>query len=180
MNFKEAQRKAVSKKVIGVAIALPSIISTVVSLLKMLYFRLDDGTQMGSFIARPFKQFVSWAYENTQFLNIFWQHSPTPNQTNFPDTQNIYFIAIYILFFVGLAFVASGIKLSVRLAKINQKIEDQLIEESIKGTTGRSRTEIEESTDIPSSTIFSQLHQLYIAPVVTAVIGAVIIKLVGA
>ena len=180
MNFKEARKKVVTKRIIGAAIAVPTIISTAVSFLKMLYFRLDDGSQMGSAIARPFKQLVYWVYENTQFLGVFWRQSPTPNQMELSDPQNIYFMAIYILFFIGLAFIASGNKLSRRLFKINQKIEDQLIEESIKGSGGRSRLQIEESTQVPSSTIFSQLHQLYIAPVVTAVAGAIIIKLVGA
>lgn len=180
MNFKEAQKKVVAKRVIGAVVFVPAIISTVVSFLKMLYFRLDDGTQVGSAIARPFKQLVYGIYENTQFLGMFWQHSPIPNQMKFSDSQNLYFLGIYILVFVGLAFFSSGKKLSRRLYKINQKIEDQLIEESIKGSVGRSRSQIEESTQVPSSTIFSQLHQLYVAPVITAVVGAVIIKIVGA
>jgi len=180
VNFKEAQKKVVEKRVIGAVISVPTIISTAVSFLKMLYFRLDDGTQIGSAIARPFKQLVYWIYENTQFLGVFWQHSPTPNQINLSDSQNLYFLVIYILFFVGLAFAASGNKLSRRLYKINQKIENQLIEESIKGSGRRSRSQIEESTQVPSSTIFSQLHQLYIAPIITAVVGAIIIKIVGA
>lgn len=176
MNFKEAQKKVVSKRVIGALIAVPAITSTAVSFLKMLYFRLDDGSQLGSAIARPFKQLVYLIYENTQFLGVFWKHSPTPDQINLSDSQNIYFLAIYILFFVGLAFIASGNKLSRRLYEINQKIEEQLIEESIKGSEGRSRMQIEDSTQAPTSTIFSQLHQLYIAPIVTAVVVAIIIE----
>lgn len=179
MNFKEAKSKAFNKKLLGAAIAVPSIISTVISFLKMAYFRLDDGSQLGGMIARPFKQLVSWIYENTQFLKLFWSNSPTPNHMDLPESDNVYFIIIYMLVFVGFAFYASGKKLSVRLAKINEKIENQLIEESIKGSAARSREEIERITEIPSSSIFKQLHQLYLAPVVTAVVGALLIKLLG-
>ncbi|GCF89241.1 YniB family protein [Shewanella sp. M-Br] len=179
MNIKEAKKKAAVKIVIGVVIALPSIVSTVISFLKMIYYRLDDGTQFGSALARPFKQLVIWVYEHTQPLSVFWKHSPIPDHMNLSEPKNVYFIFIYMLFFVGIAFLASGKKLNIRIAKINEKIEDQLIEESIKGYNARSREQIEASTQVSSSSIFSQLHQLYLAPLVTAVIGAIIIKALG-
>ncbi|MGO3740603.1 MAG: YniB family protein [Marinomonas foliarum] len=163
MNYKDAKRKAISKKVIGLAIVVPTLISTVISLLRMLYFRIDDGTQMGSALAKPIKQLVSLVYENTHFLDLFWMYSPIPNQMNLKDTQNFYFITIYVLLFIGYASFGSGRKLSHRLRVINQKIEDQLIHESIKGIAGRSRVQIEESTIVTAPTIFSQIHQLYIA-----------------
>lgn len=181
MNFKEAKKKLIFKRIVGLSVAVPALISTVISILRMLYFRLDDGSNMGSMIAKPFKALSLWLYENTTpLLSLFWEHSPVPNPRYFSDSQNFYFVAIYLFFFVGLAFLASGKKLSIRLVSINQKIEDQLIEESIKGSTARTRHQIEESTEIPSSSIFSQLHQLYISPVITAVVGALIIKLLGA
>jgi len=179
VNFKEAKSKAFNKKLLGAAIAVPSIISTAISFLKMVYFRLDHGSQLGGMIARPFKQLVSRVFENTQFLNIFWGNSPTPNHMDLPDPNNIYFIIIYIMVFVGFAFYASGKKLGARLAKINKKIENQVIEESIRGSAARTREDIERATEIPSSSIFKQLHQLYVAPVVTAVVGALLIKFLG-
>lgn len=179
MNFHEAKSKVWTYKIIGVLIALPAITSTIISMLKMLYFRLEDGTAMGSAIARPFKQLVSVVYENTQALALFWQNSPTPSLGELLSRQNVYFLSIYVLFFVGLAFYTSGGKLNRRLKAINQKIEDQLIAESIRGDGGRSRQQIEESIDVPSSTIFSQFHQLYIAPVIVAVIGGVCLKVIG-
>lgn len=39
-----------------------------------------------------------------------------------------------------------------------------------------TREQIEQLTDIPSPSIFAQFHQLYFAPVITAVIGAIVIK----
>lgn len=179
MNYKVAKRKVIIKNMIGLAVAVPAIVSTAISFLKILYYRIDDGSQIGGVFSRPFKQFVAWIYENTRFLNLFWEHSPTPDQMHLSDPNNFYFLVIYMLFFVGLAFLASGKKLRVRLTKINQKIENQLIEESIKGDSARTREQIEQSTEIPSYSIFRQLHQLYLAPIVTAVIGAIIVKVVG-
>ncbi|KPV96771.1 hypothetical protein AN214_01232 [Pseudoalteromonas sp. P1-9] len=179
MNFHEAKSKVWTYKIIGVLIALPAITSTIISMLKMLYFRLEGSTAMGAAIARPFKQLVSGVYENTQALNLFWQYSPIPTLDELLSRQNVYFLSIYVLLFVGLAFFTSGGKLNRRLRKINQKIEDQLIAESIKGGFGRNRQQIEESIDVPSSTIFSQFHQLYVAPIVVAIIGGILLKVAG-
>lgn len=179
MNFKEARRKSINKRLLGVAISAPAIVSTSISLLKMIYFRLDDGSQLGSVIARPFKAFVSWVYENTQFFDFFWEKSPTPDHLHPFQIENACFIFIYLMVFVGFAFFSSGAKLSRRLSEINEKIENQLIEESMKGEGARSRMEIEQSTVVPSSSIFSQFHQLYLAPVVTGIVVAVLLELAG-
>ena len=70
-------------------------------------------------------------------------------------------------------------KLSIRLRKINEKIENQVIEESIKGSVRRTREQIESETIIPANSIFTQIHQLYLAPVITAVVGAIVLNLIG-
>lgn len=176
LNFYQAQKKARSKKMIGILIVVPTVISTIISILKMLYFRMDNGSKIGGAIAGAFKNLVSPIYENTQFLNFFWTYSPTPDQMHLGNPNNIYFIIIYMAFFVGIAFLASGKKLTIRLIKISEKIENQIIEASIRGKSHRTREQIEQLTDIPSPSIFSQFHQLYFAPVVTAVIGAILIK----
>ncbi|MFG0763337.1 YniB family protein [Aeromonas media] len=179
LNFREARKKSIQKRLLGVTIIVPSVISTVISFLKMVFFRLDDGTHLGGMIARPLKEMINWVYQNTQYLSLFWEKSPTPNHMVLSEPHNLYSMIIYLLIFVGFAFYTSGAKLALRLAEINEKIENQLIEESIKGAKARSREEIEFTTAISSISIFSQLHQLYFAPVVTAVIGAVIIKFIG-
>jgi len=179
VNFKEQRKKSIQRRLLGITIAAPAIISTVISLLRMLYFRLDNGTQIGGMIAEPFKKIVSAIHENTQFLSFFWENSPTPNHMNLPEVDNLYFLAIYLIIFIGFAFYTSGKKLAVRLSEINTKIENQLIEESIKGAAARSREEIELTTNIPSSSIFTQIHQLYLAPVITAIVAAALIALLN-
>lgn len=179
MNYREAKAKSLSRKLIGAAIILPSITSTSISILKMFYYRLDDGTQFGAAISRPFKNLVFWVYDNTNFLSVFWKYSPIPDQMNIKEPQNLYFLLIYLMIFLGIAFFSSGKKLARRISLINENIENQIIKESIKSNRARTRQQIEQETVIPTNSIFSQFHQLYLAPVVTAVIGAVLAKLLG-
>jgi hypothetical protein len=179
MNYQEAKSKVRSYTIIGITIALPSTISTIISMLKMLFFRLDDGTTIGTIIAEPIKYLVLLINENTQALDFFWQQSPTPVLHTLINKQNLFFIAINILLFIGLAIFSAGRKLNRRLNKINQNIEEQLISESIKGCGGRNRRQLEEHIEISSSTIFPQFHQLYLAPVVVAVVSGVFLKLIS-
>jgi len=179
VHYQEARKRSIGKRILGAAIAIPALVSTVISFLKMVYFRLDDGTQFGAALARPFKQAVYWIYEQTQLLGFFWDHSPVPDQFNLLDIQNLYALIIYSGIFVGAALYASGRKMAARLAVINEKIEDQLIEESVKGANGRSREEIEKTTAIPSNSVFAQAHQLYLAPVIVGVIVAAVVAIIG-
>jgi YniB-like protein len=183
VTYKEALAKSRLKRIVGIVIVVVAFISTVVSLLRMLYFRLDDGTNLGTVFSRPFKNLVVLAHKNTQFLDFFWSYSPTPSLVNISDPENIKFGVVYLSAFVGAALYASGNKLAMRLRKIDERIEDQLIEDSIRGERVRTREEIRASTEIPDSSIFTQIHQLYFAPVVTTIIGgillAILLKLMG-
>ncbi len=49
----------------------------------------------------------------------------------------------------------------------------------MSGNTARSRKEIEDSVEIPNTSIFTQFQQLYIAPIVTAVVAGILLKLAG-
>jgi len=177
MNFKEARKKSIIYKCIGALIIIPGVISTIISFLKMIYFRLDDGSRFGSAIAKPFKIAVEYVHQHTDFLIIFWERSPTPNHMDLFETQNIYFILIYLAIFVGLTFWGMGTSLSKRLRQIRKKIEDQVIEESIKGGVTRTQAEIVNSIAVPNNDMFSEVHKLYLAPIVVAVVGGVLAKL---
>lgn len=179
MQYQEAKKRSIVKRVIGAAVVFPALISTVISFLKMLYFRLDDGTRFGSALARPVKNAVYSVYEQTQSLSFFWKHSPVPDQFNLSEIQNLYALIIYFSIFVGVALYASGRKLATRLAVIDEKIENQVIEESLKGVHGRSRVEIERSMAIPSNSVFTQAHQLYLAPIIVGVLVAVLVGVLG-
>jgi hypothetical protein len=180
VNYQQAKQKVITRRVLGLIISVPTLISTVVSLLKLIYFRIDDGSLIGGVISRPLKAIVSWVYENThQYIDWFWEYSPTPDLANILDPENGYFIAIYFLIFVGMAFFTLGNKLANRLRIINLRIEDQMIEESIEGSKARSREQIKREIEIPTNSIFSQFHQLYLAPIVAGLVIALLLKLMG-
>lgn len=180
MNFKEAKRKVMLKRTVGLSIVVLTLISTVVSIFKVLYLRLDNGSDVGGVLSSPFKALAYLVYENTTpLLSKFWAYSPVPNLKDLSDVQNIYFFVVYLFFFVGVAFLVSGKELSIRLKLINQQIENKLISESRSGYSARARSEIENSEEISSPSIFDRFHKLYLAPVIVAVVGAVIIKYLG-
>lgn len=79
MKYREAKSKSLKKIIIGLLIGLIGIITTVISFLKMLYFNFNDGSHFGNTIGKLFQDFVYFIYENTNFLNFFWENCPTPN-----------------------------------------------------------------------------------------------------
>ncbi|WP_217540697.1 YniB family protein [Vibrio metschnikovii] len=179
MNFYEAKRKSILYRLIGFTIVVPCAISTVISFLKMIYFRLDDGSKFGSAFSAPFKNLVALIYQKTEFLMFFWENSPTPNHMHIAEPNNIPFILIYLTIFIGLTFWGVGNQLSARLKNIRKKIEDQMIEESVKGSAARTHSEITETVFVPNSGMFSSVHKLYVAPIIVAVVGAILVKVLG-
>jgi len=178
MSFAAARKRAYIKLAIGLLITTVSLASTIISLLKMFYFTLQDGDTLAGRLVALIKGGVSTAYEHTSLLNPLWIHSPTPDFTHPTTVENVHFFIIYLMIFVGFAFIASAKKQFKRLRAIQEKIEDQVLEESLKGPGGRSREEIESSVKMPQSSIFSQAHSLYLAPIATTIIGAVVLKFV--
>jgi hypothetical protein len=179
MHYRQAVRQSIIKRVLGAIVFLVGGISTAISFLRMLYFNFDDGTAIGSTISKVFQKLVYTIYEHTQFLNFFWEHCPTPSLNQINTQDNVYFILLYLSIFVGAALYSSGKKLAIRLKIINEAIENQLIRESIRGERARSRHELESTMAIENSSIFSQVHQLYIAPLIITVVGGIILKLSG-
>lgn len=178
MNFPEARKRASIKLCVGLLITASAFASTVISMLKMFYFTVDDGTALAGGLIRSIRGLVEMIYEHTSWLEPLWTHSPAPDFTRPTSAENIPFFIIYLLIFVGFSFIASAKKLAIRLRVIKEKIEDQIISESIKGSAGRSREQIEASVQMPSSSIFSQAHSLYFAPLVTTILGGVALKII--
>ncbi|MCP4614403.1 MAG: yfeABCD locus regulator [Planctomycetes bacterium] len=180
MSYSNHLAESRAKRALGLFIGLIAATSLIISLLKYLYFRIDDGTRLGSAVATPFKNLVAGIYEQTQFLSPFWKLSPVPDLQDVLSGGNVAFLLTYVLLFVGLALKASGDSLAKRLSKIRNQIENQLIKESVRGEYARSRIEIEESIQISDSSIFHEAERLYLAPIATAIIAGVILHNIGA
>ena len=179
MHYRQAVKQSIIKRIFGSFVFLLGAVSSAISFLRMLYFNFDDGTAIGGAIAKIFQKIVYAIYEHTQFLNFFWEHCPTPSLNQLNTHDNLYFIVLYISIFIGIALYSSGKKLAIRLKAINEMIEDQLIRESLRGEMARSRREIESTMSVENSSIFSQVHQLYIAPLVITIVGGILLKLLG-
>lgn len=179
MTYDEAKKKIFIKWLLGMPIVITASVSSAVSVLKMFYFGLDNGDQFSSMLAQPIKRLVYLVYENTHFLDYFWVHSPTPVPRELLTSSNIAGLAIYLCIFLGMGLIGSARSLSARLSEINKEIENELIRESVKGNTPRRRQEIQEQISVPKPGWLSQLHTLYLAPIIVGLVVAVIAKLTG-
>jgi len=179
MTYDEAKKKILIKWLVGVPVVVVTSLSSAVSALKMFYFGLDSGDQLSNSIALSIKRAVYFIYENTHFLEFFWKRSPIPTLRELFPSSNIAFFIIYICIFFGMALVGSARSLSARLAEIDKEIENKLIRESVKGNAPRKRKEIQEQVSVPKPSWLSQLHALYLAPIIAGVIVAVIAKFSG-
>ncbi len=179
MTYDEAKKKILIKWLVGAPVVVAASLSSAVSALKMFYFGLDNGDQLSNAIALPIKRLVYLIYENTNFLEFFWKHSPIPTPKELLSNSNIQFFVIYLIIFVGMALVGSARSLSARLAEIDKEIENELIRESVKGKPPRKRQEIQEQVSVPKPSWLSQFHTLYLAPIVVGLVVAAIAKLSG-
>lgn len=179
MTYSEAKKKILIKWLVGAPIVVSTSLSSVISVLKMFYFGIDNGDQLGNLIALPIKRLVYLIYENTHFLNFFWKYSPSPTPRELLASSNIVFFVIYICIFFGMAMVGSARSLSARLEVIDKEIENELIRESVKGNAPRRRQEIQEQVSVPKLRWLSQFHTFYLAPIIAGVIVAVIAKFSG-
>lgn len=116
---------------------------------------------------------------NTPFLNLFWYNSPMPDFSRPFAAASIMFWIIYLLIFVGLALQVSGARMSRQARAVREGIEDQVILEKMKGSEGRTRGELASRAEVPHHTIFLQYFPLYIMPIITAVAGYLVLRLLG-
>lgn len=178
MNCNQALVKSRVKRIVGLIIGLPALLSLSVSVLKFLYFGIDNGSSMGSMLATPCKWFVHWVYTHTPFLGVFWENSPVPTHATLATLENLYFAGAYAAIFIAMALRAAGHTLARRSAKMREMLNQQIIS-APHPNMARSLPELEQTVTIPDASIFKQTRQLYMAPLVTAVIGAVLFKLAG-
>ena len=176
MTYQQAGRVAVLKRVAGWIIFIPALISTLISLMTFLEKSREKREGINAVMQDFSHVMIDMIRFNTGFLNAFWNNSPQPD---FNHGSNITFWIIYILIFVGLALQASGARMWRQSRHLREGIEDQLILENAKGPEGRTRQQLEEKIVVPRHTIFLQFFPLYVLPVIIAVAGYFVLKLLG-
>ncbi|MGK9171785.1 YniB family protein [Yokenella regensburgei] len=176
MTYQQAGRIAVLKRVLGWVIFIPSVISTIISVLKFMYEHSEKQAGINAVMLDFAHVIIEMVRFNTPFLNLFWFNSPTPD---FHQQMNITFWVIFALIFVGLALQASGARMSRQTRFLRENVEDQMILEKAKGEQGLSRARIEERIVVPHHTIFLQIFPLYVLPVIIIVAGYFFFSLLG-
>ena len=179
MTYQQAGRVAVIKRIAGWIIFIPALLSTLISLLTFINEHTKTEQGIKAVMLDCVNVMVDMIKFNTSFLNVFWYNSPVPSLGQGVTSANIMFFIIYWLIFVGLALQASGARMSRQVKHVREGIQDQLILEQAKGAEGRTRPQIEERIVIPRHTILVQYFPLYILPIIIAVIGYFILKLLG-
>lgn len=179
MTYQQAGRLAVIKRLAGWIIFVPALVSTLISLLKFIYQHSEQNKGINAVMADFFHVIIDMLRFNTSFLNIFWYNSPPPALAEQPFSANLLFRIIYFLIFVGLALQASGARMSRQVKHIREGVEDRMVLEQARGDGGLSRTELEQKIIMPRHTILLQIFPLYILPVIVAVVGYFVLKLLG-
>ncbi|MGE9552194.1 YniB family protein [Erwinia amylovora] len=176
MTYQQAGRVAILKRVAGWIIFILALISTLISLMGFLEKSREKREGINAVMQDFSHVMIDMVRFNTGFLNSFWNNSPVPD---FNQGGNVSFWIIYVLIFVGLALQASGARMWRQSRHLKEGIEDQMILENARGAEGRSRQQLEEKIVVPRHTIFLQFFPLYILPVVIAVAGYFVLKLLG-
>lgn len=176
MTYQQAGRIAILKRVLGWVIFIPTVISTVISVLKFMYDHSEKQPGINAVMLDFAHVMIEMMRFNTPFLNLFWYNSPTPN---FHQSLNIGFWLIYLLIFVGLALQASGARMSRQARFLREGVENQMILEQAKGPEGLSREQIEARIVVPHHTILLQIFPLYVLPVIVIIAGYFFFSLLG-
>ncbi|KAA9001746.1 hypothetical protein FJU30_05490 [Affinibrenneria salicis] len=179
MTYQQAGRVAVVKRIAGWLVFIPALLSTLVSLANLLYQHSEKKPGIDAVLLDFVHLMVEMIRFNTPFLNIFWFNSPVPDFDRLSSVATMMFWLIYILMFVGLALQVSGARMTRQVRHIREGIEDQLILEKSRGSEGRSRQQLEERIVLPRHTILLQFFPLYILPLIVAVIGYLVLRLLG-
>lgn len=171
MTMREARNKIWSYRVIGAVLGVIGLVFTITSFLKYCYSSISIGSGvLEEMLMRPALIFVSYAYEYLLFP--FWNIAPNITLNPLKTVDNIMFVLLYCLIFVGHIFLS-------RANVVAQHVRDvkaELAKDKMRRSMGVARPERSEGDIIvPMSKDegwFSKVHALYIAPIIVAIILA--------
>lgn len=174
MNYLEAKKQVVQKRIIGGIIALVAGCLTTVGLVKSFYVQISVLESQGLGILSGIKNLIAGLYYLPYFPRFLWPASPVIDLQNVISYDNLPFLFVYLLSFVGAAILGSANNLSRKLKSIKQKLLDLELEHSMMGDnpspSPRKFEEVVKNVPIESESFFKQFHSLYLAPIIVAVI----------
>ena len=176
MTYQQAGRIAILKRLLGWVIFIPAVISTLISVFKFMFEHSEKQPGIDAVLLDFAHVMIEMIRFNTPFLNFFWYNSPQPD---FHHSLNIGFWIIFVLVFVGLALQSSGARMSRQAKFVREGVQDQLILEKAKGSEGLRKEQLEAKIVVPHHTLFLQIFELYVLPVIVIVAGYFFFKLLG-
>lgn len=177
MDYHGAVLQAKLRKISGALLSLAAMLSTGISLMRLVYFGIDKQTQIGN--VSFFKNAVFVVYDHTRFLDWFWKHCPKPDLANLKAVENIVFLLIYYAIFIGLAVYASGREIRIELDEIEDFTGNHLFSKSNPAETEIDPGQVEKAVTVSEPSILSHFIPLYILPVIVTIAGGFLLKLMG-
>lgn len=171
MNYQRAGYLAIFQRISGWILFIFSSLSTVISILNFLYLHSKQDKGINAVAMDFIHVMVDAIHYSTKFLDIFWHNSPIPELGKGITWDNILFLIIYWLAFVGLALTVTGARISRQIRFIRERLDDKLILEQLKGSEGLTRQQLEEKIVLPNHTILRQIFPLYVLPVLVLIVG---------
>ncbi|MDC9595507.1 YniB family protein [Xenorhabdus anantnagensis] len=178
MTYQQAGYVAIAKRILGWIIFVPALLSTFVSVTNLAWQHGVKGDGVNAVLNDFLKMMTEMIKFNTPFLDFFWKHSPIPDRIVGITGENISFLVIYILMFVGLAMSASGLRMYRQFRFIKERIEDQMLLEHAKESE-ITKEQLEAKIKFPRHSLFSQIFILYISPIIIGAIAYFLCKLLG-
>jgi len=169
MAYEDAKRRIRVKRILGIVIWMLCFFAWLI-----LTMRALDASH---YSLAPIRSIIIWIYENVPLFPIVWHYAPVIDQMSREAV-----IAIYALVFGGFAVAGwlfqSARVLAARLRRIDEQIEDQIIQESIRPGPKRSIVAIRHEIVVPKPSVWNLLHKTYLAPLMVQVVGAILAVLI--
>ncbi|QOV65844.1 YniB family protein [Kosakonia pseudosacchari] len=176
MNYKQAIKKIRSNRCVGVLLIFFGIAITIFSFLKYLYVKANNiaGDDLLGGLGNIIKNIILAIYNIPWIPKALWLRSPDIDPDNILSSGNILFLLFYVMIFVGVSFWSSASELSSRLEKIRIMIANEQLAASIRGEPRPDIDKVIGGVVVDKKGIYSKLHELYIAPLIVTVLGALL------
>ncbi|MGK6325780.1 YniB family protein [Erwinia sp. DT-104] len=171
MDYNQARKTVRQKKMIGAVIILVFGLLTIFGFIKFIYIQAIQGSNGGIDLLHPVKYLIAELYYLPYFPRFIWPISPAPDFENSLFSKgNLYFYFVYAMTFVGMAVYASGSELNKEIKEILSEIRKEDIKRTARGESPRPDIREDRSLPVKNESFFSQVNELYIAPIVVAII----------
>lgn len=173
MSFQNRKYVAFFKILLGLIIAALAMISTLISLLKGIYFSMQN-----SLLSPVLNTPIEYVYAKTKsFMSLFWLYSPIIDILNPFNKNMIIFILVYLLSIVGIMFFSSGKEYLSLVARVNKEMYEKGLINEIIGVDNKQEIQEKLFTLMEKkASILSSIHTVYLAPIIVGVISALVIK----